>query len=66
MTNRIVVSYYTTMNKKIVAARTDTTMKPAFAHFLKFIVWLLSGEFVGLVGKVVVRNGRKLLALICL
>jgi len=51
VTNRIVVSYYTTMNQKIVAARTDTTLKPAFAHFLKFIVWLLVWGVGGIGGE---------------
>jgi hypothetical protein len=37
------------MNQNIVAARTDTTMKAAIAHFLKCIVWLLVWE-VGEIG----------------
>ena len=45
------MSYYTTMNQNIVAARTDSTMKAAIAHFVKCIVWLLVWEVGEIVGE---------------
>jgi hypothetical protein len=53
------------MNQNIVAARTVTTMKAAIAHFLKCIVWLFVWEVGGTAEKLFVRNGRKLMAVMC-